>query len=158
MCPYFLAIGNPRGNENAFLLTMGIFWFRVHNWWAMRIREFERSHGSERAENDEFLFNRARIFTIATYQVRVYNRLPRCLTLYSNFSGLLYYLYQFLYYSTSHIQSGCHCFWRQNSVILLIIHFHHMLQHLVTVHTLAPQLVTTPPSTLKLPTSTSQLP
>ena len=71
MYVFVLAIGNPRGNENAFLLTMGVFWFRVHNWWAYRLQEFYRSEGdTERAENDEFIFNRARIFTIATYQVR----------------------------------------------------------------------------------------
>lgn len=69
-----LAIGNPRGNENAFLLTMGVFWFRVHNWWAYRLQQFYSSHSDratrDRATNDEFIFNRARIFTIATYQVR----------------------------------------------------------------------------------------
>ena len=69
-----LAIGNPRGNENAFLLTMGVFWFRVHNWWAYRLQRFYNDHDDpairERADNDEFIFNRARIFTIATYQVR----------------------------------------------------------------------------------------
>ena len=69
---YFLDIGNPRGNENAFLLTMGILWFRVHNWWALRLQRFYAAHGSDRATNDEFLFNRARIFTIATYQARFY--------------------------------------------------------------------------------------
>lgn len=67
---FFLAIGNPRGNENAFLLTMGIFWFRVHNWWANHLEEFYRMHNDPR--NDEFLFNRARQFTIATYQVRLH--------------------------------------------------------------------------------------
>ena len=65
----YLAIGNPRGNENAFLLTMGIFWYRVHNWWAAHLSEFYEVHGDQRT--DEFLFNRARQFTIATYQVRL---------------------------------------------------------------------------------------
>lgn len=49
---------------------MGIFWFRVHNWWALHLRRFFQEHDSPEAENDEFLFNRARQFTIATYQVR----------------------------------------------------------------------------------------
>ena len=44
----------------------------MHNWWAYRLQEFYRGEGdTERAENDEFIFNRARIFTIATYQVRI---------------------------------------------------------------------------------------
>ncbi|XP_065907299.1 dual oxidase 1-like [Dysidea avara] len=64
----FWTIGNPRGNENAFLLTMGIFWFRVHNWWALQLKE---AYGEEKSE--EFLFNRARHFTIATYQHVTYN-------------------------------------------------------------------------------------
>ena len=49
---------------------MGIFWYRVHNWWAVQLADF---YGEERSE--EFLFNRARQFTIATYQVRFYNAL-----------------------------------------------------------------------------------
>ena len=84
------AIGNPRGNENAFLLTMGIFWFRVHNWWAGRL---QRAYdGQNRSE--EFLFNRARQFTIATYQVRFYNA---SLLLYSSSSGWLNLLCQFVF-------------------------------------------------------------
>lgn len=50
---------------------MGIFWFRVHNYWARRLRRFYEN----RPENptDEFLFNRARTFTIATHQHIVYD-------------------------------------------------------------------------------------
>ena len=84
MTSFILAVGNPRGNENAFLLTMGIFWFRVHNWWAVRLEEFYRNENESRSE--EFLFNRARQFTIATYQVRFYNA---SLQLYFSFSGWL---------------------------------------------------------------------
>ena len=35
----YIAIGNPRGDENPFLLTMGILWFRVHQWWARQLYE-----------------------------------------------------------------------------------------------------------------------
>ena len=72
------AIGNPRGNENPFLLTMGVLWFRVHNWWARRLRRFYTDNrerlglSSEEWSNDEWLFNRARQFTIATHQKVVY--------------------------------------------------------------------------------------
>ena len=69
-----LVIGNPRGNENPFLLTMGILWFRVHNWWARRLREFgETNNLGAPWEEDEWLYNRARQFTIATHQHIVYN-------------------------------------------------------------------------------------
>ena len=63
---------------------MGIFWFRVHNWWARRLRAyyeynrinnlyFYEEFSAEEWENDEWLFNRARQFTIATHQHIVYN-------------------------------------------------------------------------------------
>lgn len=86
----FLAIGNPRGNENPFLLTMGVLWFRVHNWWARRLRRYYSENSatleSEEWENDEWLFNRARQFTIATHQKVVYKEwLP--LFLPSKFNG-----------------------------------------------------------------------
>ena len=44
---------------------MGIFWFRVHNWWAQQLSRAYRNQ----TVSEEFLFNRARQFTIATYQV-----------------------------------------------------------------------------------------
>ena len=74
----YTVIGNPRGNENPFLLTMGIFWFRVHNYWARRLRRFYRENANELSgeyewRNDEWLFNRARVFTIATHQHVVYS-------------------------------------------------------------------------------------
>lgn len=59
---------------------MGVFWFRVHNWWARRLRQFYSSNAqlfteesAEEWENDEWLFNRARQFTIATHQHIVYD-------------------------------------------------------------------------------------
>jgi dual oxidase len=67
---HFTAIGNPRGDENPFLLSFGILWFRVHQYWAKQLRN---SGLHELAEEDEWLFNRARQFTIATYQHIVYD-------------------------------------------------------------------------------------
>ena len=58
---------------------MGIFWFRVHNWWARRLRYYYSQNSdnaefsAEEWENDEWLFNRARQFTIATHQHVVYD-------------------------------------------------------------------------------------
>ena len=70
-------IGNPRGNENAFLLTMGILWYRVHNYWAKQLYEYGQTIVDEEErgvyEEDEWLYNRARQFTIATHQHIVYN-------------------------------------------------------------------------------------
>jgi hypothetical protein len=55
---------------------MGILWFRVHNFWARQIRARlttdQNSDIHDLADDDEFLFNRARQFTIATYQHIVY--------------------------------------------------------------------------------------
>ena len=68
----YAAIGNPRGDENPFLLTMGILWYRVHQWWARQLYN-NRPPGIEEYEEDEWLFNRARQFTIATYQHIVYD-------------------------------------------------------------------------------------
>ena len=67
------AIGNPRGDENPFLLTMGILWFRVHQYWAEQLRTLGPVAEHKEFEEDEFLFNRARQFTIATYQHVVMN-------------------------------------------------------------------------------------
>lgn len=49
---------------------MGILWFRVHQYWAKQLRA---SALHELAEEDEWLFNRARQFTIATYQHIVFD-------------------------------------------------------------------------------------
>lgn len=67
------AIGNPRGNENPFLLSMGILWYRVHQWWARELSENLPHEVIEEFADDEWLFNRARQFTIATYQHIVYD-------------------------------------------------------------------------------------
>jgi len=34
----FLGFGNPRGNENPFLMSIGIVWFRYHNYMARKIK------------------------------------------------------------------------------------------------------------------------
>ena len=68
----YAAIGNPRGDENPFLLTMGILWYRVHQWWARQLYNNAPDNVDE-YEEDEWLFNRARQFTIATYQHIVYD-------------------------------------------------------------------------------------
>ena len=52
---------------------MGIFWYRVHQYWAYRLHEYYSGHSDlelqELAEEDEYIYNRARQFTIATHQV-----------------------------------------------------------------------------------------
>lgn len=83
----FLGIGNPRGNENPFLLTFGIFWYRYHNALANRIQKLlwaaykddgvtkkgiESTTLDEAEFNkhyDEIIFNEARKWVIATHQV-----------------------------------------------------------------------------------------
>ena len=64
-CRTIKGLGNPRGNENPFLLTFGIMWFRYHNYLAMKIRE---SPGHENW-SDERVYNEARIKNIAVHQV-----------------------------------------------------------------------------------------
>ncbi|XP_076805586.1 dual oxidase 2-like isoform X1 [Clavelina lepadiformis] len=67
----FFRLGNPRGNENPFLLTFGILWFRHHNWLA---REF-RKHNSD--WSDEKVYNEARAMNIAIHQkIVLYDWLP----------------------------------------------------------------------------------
>ena len=51
---------------------MGILWYRVHQWWARELFR-NRPRGFEEYDEDEWLFNRARQFTIATYQHIVYD-------------------------------------------------------------------------------------
>ena len=73
LCLSLLGIGNPRGNENPFLLAMGIFWYRVHQYWAYELHRYYLNQTDpelrELAEEDEYIYNRARQFTIATHQV-----------------------------------------------------------------------------------------
>nr|XP_039267420.1 dual oxidase 1-like isoform X1 [Styela clava] len=66
-----LSFGNPRGNENVFLMAVGIIWFRYHNFLAQRFA----------SENpgwpDEKVFENARRWTVATYQnIALYEMLP----------------------------------------------------------------------------------
>eukprot|EP00731_Ephydatia_muelleri_P031983 Em0023g490a len=68
----FWALGNIRGNENPFLLSLGLLWFRVHNMWARYLVSFANIRKGNWLD-DEFIFNRARQFTIATYQHIVYD-------------------------------------------------------------------------------------
>ena len=63
MSSMFSVLGNPRGNENAFLLTFGILWYRYHNYWADTIF---REHPEY---DDERIFNEARKMVIAVHQV-----------------------------------------------------------------------------------------
>lgn len=58
----FFKLGNPRGNENPFLLTFGIVWYRWHNMIAQFLKK-KNIHWS-----DEHVFNEARKWVIATYQ------------------------------------------------------------------------------------------
>lgn len=58
----FFKLGNPRGNENTFLLTFGILWFRWHNVLAKTIRNQHADLPSEK------VFNEARKWVIATQQ------------------------------------------------------------------------------------------
>ena len=56
-------LGNARGNENPFLLTFGVMWFRYHN---LKARQLKTVHMEW---NDEKTFNEARKWVVATYQV-----------------------------------------------------------------------------------------
>lgn len=55
-------MGNPRGNENTFLLTFGVLWFRWHNYLADTIKRLEPDWSSEK------IFNEARKWVIASQQ------------------------------------------------------------------------------------------
>jgi dual oxidase len=67
----YFAIGNPRGNENPFVLAMHIMWFREHNWQATRIK------AKYPGWNDEEIFFEARKWVIAEHQkISIYDWLP----------------------------------------------------------------------------------
>ncbi|KAJ3340743.1 Dual oxidase 1 [Gonapodya sp. JEL0774] len=55
-------LGNPRGNENPMLLSMGVLWFREHNFQAARLQALHPNW------DDERLFNEARRWVIALHQ------------------------------------------------------------------------------------------
>nr|CAD7401821.1 unnamed protein product [Timema poppensis] len=62
----FNKLGNPRGNENAFLLTFGVLWFRWHN----HIARYLKDHTDWSGEK---IFNEARKWVIASHQHIVVN-------------------------------------------------------------------------------------
>ncbi|XP_018566718.1 dual oxidase 2-like [Anoplophora glabripennis] len=75
----FFKLGNPRGNENAFLLSFGIMWFRWHNYLAKRIRHHHPKWSSEK------IYNEARKWVIATQQnIVMYEWLPVLLSISKN--------------------------------------------------------------------------
>ncbi|PNF15893.1 Dual oxidase 2 [Cryptotermes secundus] len=63
----FFKLGNPRGNENPFLLTFGILWFRWHNHLASYL------NNAHPQWNDEKVYNEARKWVIASQQHIVIN-------------------------------------------------------------------------------------
>jgi dual oxidase len=63
----FTELGNPRGNENPFLLTFGILWFRWHNHIANYL------HQTHPQWNDDKVYNEARKWVIASQQHIVTN-------------------------------------------------------------------------------------
>jgi dual oxidase len=70
----FTELGNPRGNENPFLLTFGILWFRWHNHIAQYL------HKTHPEWNGEKVYNEARKWVIASQQHIVINEwLPQWL-------------------------------------------------------------------------------
>lgn len=71
-----IGLGNPRGNENPFLLTFGVMWFRYHNWLAREVRREFPSYSDER------VFNEARIRNIATHQVLLYFIITKLIRFY----------------------------------------------------------------------------
>ncbi|XP_071450360.1 dual oxidase 2-like [Hetaerina americana] len=63
----FFKLGNPRGNENAFLLSFGVLWFRWHNAIAAHLHQVMPAWDSER------IFSEARKWVIATQQHIIVN-------------------------------------------------------------------------------------
>ncbi|KAJ3213002.1 Dual oxidase 1 [Entophlyctis luteolus] len=66
----FHRLGNPRGNENPWLLTMGVLWFREHNYQAERLAALHPDW------DDEILFFEARKWTIAMQQKVFWDPVP----------------------------------------------------------------------------------
>jgi len=67
MSVYVSELGNPRGNENPFLLTFGIIWFRWHNFVASHVKRHNPNWSSDK------IYNEARKWVIATQQNIVIN-------------------------------------------------------------------------------------
>ncbi|XP_026827307.1 dual oxidase 2 isoform X2 [Ooceraea biroi] len=63
----YFKLGNPRGNENPFLLTFGIVWFKWHNVIALNIKRNNPNWTSDK------IYNEARKWVIATQQHIVVN-------------------------------------------------------------------------------------
>ena len=65
-------LGNQQGNENPFVFSLIVIWFRYHN---LRARQYKQVNPNW---DDERLFNEARKWTVAAFQVS-YNSscLPR---------------------------------------------------------------------------------
>lgn len=61
---FFLDFGTAKGNESPFLQATSIVWFRYHN---HLVEELAKKNSSW---SDEDLFQHARKWVIATYQVR----------------------------------------------------------------------------------------
>ncbi|OWF54042.1 dual oxidase 2-like isoform X1 [Mizuhopecten yessoensis] len=75
----FWRLGNPRGFENPFLLSFGVMWFRLHNFWADMISQEHPDY------TDEALFTEARKWVVAMHQkITVYDWLPRWLEILDN--------------------------------------------------------------------------
>ncbi|XP_076057532.1 dual oxidase 2-like [Oratosquilla oratoria] len=71
----FFKLGNPRGNENPFLLTFGVLWFRWHNTIARYL------HRRFPEWSDERLFNEARKWVVGVQQsIVLYDWLPKWLS------------------------------------------------------------------------------
>lgn len=71
-------VGNPRANENAYVVAIATIFHRHHNWWAKRLYEYELAHGA--SVSDEEIFLEARKWNIATYQHVVFEEwLPQML-------------------------------------------------------------------------------
>ncbi|XP_060072103.1 dual oxidase 1-like [Ylistrum balloti] len=79
----FWRLGNPRGFENPFLLSIGVMWFRLHNFWAEMIKQEHPDY------TDEALFTEARKWVVAIHQkITLYDWLPRWLEIQSD--GTIY--------------------------------------------------------------------
>ena len=61
---FYLETGGRNLNENPYLFTIAVIWFRHHNWLA---RQLTQTHPDW---SDERVFNEARTRNVATYQVR----------------------------------------------------------------------------------------
>lgn len=80
----FKELGNPRGNENPFLLTFGIIWFRWHNAIAKELKNKNTNWSGEK------IYNEARKWVIASQQkIVVYEWLPQWLGMdLPNYKGI----------------------------------------------------------------------